>query len=421
MSFKPNWLAPLLFLFATSLLFSISFMELFATLLLIFVMVQIAKKPALLKTAFANPANNLHWILGALLLWTAISLVANGASLVKLMDLRWMLWLYLFFFCFSWYTLEPKSFKWLNIPIWISSVYAVIFFLSPYEPLKGPEFVVHNIGGFLRSGGFLGSPMTFGNAMAPLFCFFLGLSWYFWNRREQNWIWILISTGGFLLSLLLSFTRGAWIGAFVGALVMVGFMSRKLVLVLIVATAILTAGLAHFSSEFRGRLATLTNVNAHENMGRQSLWRAHFEMVKDHPLLGVGYGKAKGHLDEYYERLDIPQDTVKSHAHNQPIHFAAGMGIPGVLLLVLFWLSLLVANFRLVQAIPVENPWHKALALGLLGSQVSFYILNQTEAAMEDSEVTYAWTFLMGILLYLLNRYNITCSFKSVCNRPGTA
>ncbi|MGE0632609.1 MAG: O-antigen ligase family protein, partial [Pseudobdellovibrionaceae bacterium] len=239
---------------------------------------------------------------------------------------------------------------------------------------------------------------TFANVIAPMFCFSIVVSFYYWKESLVGKKWVLLSCLGLGLSLLLTFTRGAWVGAFVGALLILGFYSWRWVVALIVTASVMGATLFYLSPEFQSRFTSIAEVNNSANMGRQALWKAHIEMIKDHPLFGVGYGAAKSNLDLYYDRLSIPQDTVKSHAHNQLLHFAAGMGIPGVFLLLSLWIYLLFFNWKLLMRIPKTQVWHRSLAVGLLGAQVCFYILSQTEATLEDSEVGYTWTLLIGLL-----------------------
>lgn len=397
-----NWLGIVFCLFASSLLFSISVMELFASILFIFCIYGIATKKIVLSKREVG-LFGVGIILAALFVWTGVSLYQNEKSLARLLDLRWMVWIYLFFICAKTVRFDAEKMKWFAIPILISTIYAVIFFLSPYEPLKGPEYTVHKIGDYLRTGGFLGSPMTFANVVAPIFCFSIGIAIYYLKNNLVGKKWVLISASGLGLSLLLTFTRASWIGAFIGALVIFSFYSWRWVLALIVAASLLFGGLFNFSPAFHKRMTSLTDVNDNANLGRQALWKAHFAMIKDHPVFGVGYGHAKSHLDEYYDRLEIPQDTVKSHAHNQLLHYAAGMGLPGAGLLLLLWISLLFLNWRLITKIPETETWKKTLAIAVLGAQISFYIFSQTEATLEDSEVGYTWTLLIGILFYLMS------------------
>jgi hypothetical protein len=154
----------------------------------------------------------------------------------------------------------------------------------------------------------------------------------------------------------------------------------------------------------RNRIASIWDPYHPSNTGRLSLWRAGWEMFKDHPVFGVG----DIDLREYYMKYKQPhQKEIQGHMHNNFMHVLVTLGIFGFLaVLFLFW-KIIAINFNIYNKVKNKN-FVSSYALGTLGAIAAFLLAGMTELNFGDHEIiTLVWfTIGLNIAFYFLNIQN---------------
>jgi O-antigen ligase len=180
--------------------------------------------------------------------------------------------------------------------------------------------------------------------------------------------------------LLVSFSRGAWLGAGAAALALAVRLPRRLwVGAALVGAAglagwgLLRAGLVpatiaarlgdlgEFTTVADVRGASITEANF-AIVERLAHWQAADGMAREHPWLGVGLGNY-GPVYPRYALVNWP--NALGHAHMIYLNLLAETGVIGLAAYLLLWLSVVGATLRVLarSAGPARG-----LALGLLGS-----------------------------------------------------
>lgn len=215
-----------------------------------------------------------------------------------------------------------------------------------------------------------------------LYGLLIAAAWLFFAPLPKRWRpQMEVLTGiacGLLIStaLLLSYTRSIWIAAFVGTIYLLWFWRRKLVLLAPVAVGI---GLLAAPPNIQERVDSMlhphgdTDSNGH----RIVCWRTGFEMIKAHPLLGLGPDVQKIKFYNYVPR-DIPWPLPTGsygHLHNLFIQYAADRGIPTMLLMVWFLIQIIVDAARKLRTLAPGRSierfiLHSAIAC-TIGSMIS--------------------------------------------------
>ncbi|MBI4318688.1 MAG: O-antigen ligase family protein [Chloroflexi bacterium] len=174
-----------------------------------------------------------------------------------------------------------------------------------------------------------------------------------------------------VISLALTFSLGAWLAVLLAMLFVAVVVGRRRLLWTLTGLAGLAAGgmalvpwlqIERISSHFGSEGTTAL---------RLYIWQASLNMLRDHPLLGVG-------LDNFlnqYPRYMLPaawREPYLSHPHNLVLDFWLRTGTLG--LLAALWLLgwLFVAGTRLYRRLP--DPLERALILGLLAGMVDFVV-----------------------------------------------
>lgn len=211
-------------------------------------------------------------------------------------------------------------------------------------------------------------------------------------RLKGWWLVWAAGTGGLMLvGLVMSWSRGAWLGlvAAVAAMIMavVARNGRVAVLgmlfALLLVYVLLAGGLSlvppsivqRFSdflpylgvADVRGAEITDANFAVLERMAH---WQTALEMWTDHPWLGVGIGN----YAPLYARYALPLWPLPlGHAHNYYLNIAAEAGVMGLLSYLLLWGAALIHSWRAAYR---ATGWLWGVALGVLGVLVHLSVHN---------------------------------------------
>lgn len=99
---------------------------------------------------------------------------------------------------------------------------------------------------------------------------------------------------------------------------------------------------------------------------RLRLWESSLEMLRDHPLLGVGLDNFLYLYRDRYVKRDVIQEAALNHPHNALLDWWTRLGLPGVAL----FLVLVAGNLRAGWTAIGRGPPDRALAVAALGMQV---------------------------------------------------
>ncbi len=202
-------------------------------------------------------------------------------------------------------------------------------------------------------------------------------------------LWTALVMPALIVALAFTLTRSVWIGTLVGVGVLFVLKARRLLAVLplvallaiILAPAVVTA-----------RMYSVFDVNDPSNRDRFAMLRSGVEMIRDHPLTGVGPDMVKTLYADYRQPWAVNELNV--HLHNVPMQIAAERGIPALLI----WLAFIgfVARDLLRRLKTSRHPSLAAAGLAALAAMLSAGIF---EYNFGDSE------FLMLFLVLITLPY----------------
>ncbi|MGI5858146.1 MAG: O-antigen ligase family protein [Tepidanaerobacteraceae bacterium] len=153
----------------------------------------------------------------------------------------------------------------------------------------------------------------------------------FWSSGKFRQKWLLAVVLGVLtLCLILTFSRGAWVGLAVSVFAF-ALLKEPRLLVLIVVLAILAP--MFLPSVVTNRIASIGSLEDSSNAYRVTIWIAALRMTKDYWLNGVGLGLVA--FSRVYRDYMIAGASAV-HAHNLYLQVGLEMGIIG--LFALLWM-----------------------------------------------------------------------------------
>jgi len=186
-----------------------------------------------------------------------------------------------------------------------------------------------------RIRGFMSHWMTFSGQ--ELYVLLLVAAFLLFAPDTRKWRWVSIP--GTLIvgiSLVLSDTRSIWIAAIVAGFYLLWCWRKwaALSLPVMLALALLVAPAA-----IKERVSSLIHPNGQldSNQHRFIVWRTGWQMIKAHPIVGVGPEEIrKDAVFKAYLPADIHlplPDGDYQHLHSIYIHYAAECGLPAALFL----------------------------------------------------------------------------------------
>lgn len=195
-----------------------------------------------------------------------------------------------------------------------------------------------------------------------------------WGKGRRRWLYgaALVPVTAVLV---LSFSRGALLLGLPAAILVMGWLAggrfRRLGLALVVVVALELIPLLRVP-----RFATLLDMSGGTTFFRLKLWRSSLQMIREHPLFGVGPGNF---LNAYRTRYVLPaawEEFNLEHAHNLVLDHWTRLGVLGVVaglgVQIAFWRRVRRRERRDPMTLGIAGGMAALLAHGLVDNAVFF-------------------------------------------------
>ena len=240
-----------------------------------------------------------------------------------------------------------------------------------------------------RISGFMSHWMTFSGQQLFILLMIGAFLLYAPPRRERWWLWLPCGVVAGL-ALILSDTRSIWLAALAGGFYLLWRWSRwaAVAMPVVVGLGLLVAPVA---VQRRAISIVKPEKETDSNQHRIVCWCTGWEMMKAHPLLGLGPEEIakpaifERYIPSYIQR-PIPMGFY-GHLHNIYIQYAAERGIPAALILTL---TLLGALWRFRQALlllPPGRSYRRFILEWAMASLIGVMVSGVFELNLGDSEV----------------------------------
>jgi O-antigen ligase len=233
-----------------------------------------------------------------------------------------------------------------------------------------------------RATGALGHWMTFSGVELLVWCATIPAIPYL----SRKWIAAFSVIGA---AIILSNTRGVWLGAVAGLTVAAFGLPRRVLIAVLVPIVIVAVAASPFiyrrvSMTFDSTLATNYSRLAYLSVGTG--------MIKDHPLFGVGPGRIDDEFPNHYTGTEIGTFYI-GHLHNNILQIAAERGL---LCLATFLWFLVELCRSLLLVMKKAAGVARSVALGSLAALTGFVVSGMTEYNFMDSEVLVLMLFIVS-------------------------
>lgn len=209
------------------------------------------------------------------------------------------------------------------------------------------------------------------------------------------------------LGITLSFTRAAWVSLVV-VLPLAGVLWARrrgswrslvlpAVLAAMVAAIMFAAGATRNLSRHAESVGEVENVS---NLERVNRWIAAWEMTKDHPLLGVGYGAYALAYPEYRRKLVVTEVSyLYMGPHSEPLRLLSETGIAGLAAALWFLAAAAGTGLRVFRS--AADPGIRLLSLSIVAGLATYAIHGIFNSYLGYDKVTVPFWIGLGVIAAL--------------------
>ena len=233
----------------------------------------------------------------------------------------------------------------------------------------------------------------------------IGLTLFYFKGKKKLFMAFISALG--ILGLYTTFSRGAGLGLYLGILFLSIAKKNKLLTVFLITAFIIFPFVMPAKIKQWAKDVNYNPIVFLCNQDRLSIYANTVNMIKYHPLIGVGvntfsrnYGKYKTESAEKYAHTP---DGI--YAHNIYLHMAGEVGLLG--LAAFFWFLFVLFRQGYKAYIKLNDDYLKIIAISLLACFLSFLINGLTETSLYNSRVAMVFWYLIGVSL-VLNKFRNT-------------
>ena len=248
-------------------------------------------------------------------------------------------------------------------------------------------------------GGWLG--LGHPNTFAALLLMTMPI-WFFAVSHLRHGIRRLVAEvaviNGFL-GILFTYSRAAWGGSMLGV-GLVGLADRKSlkrIFLFSIIFAVAAQTLILFTTDMNLVEVIANRIKQLESSdfsARPQIFASAIQVIKTHPLLGVGLGAFRAHAPAG------PQGWVATHAHNAYLQYATDVGIPAALVFVTLLARILAMSVRNLRAIG-RLPGYGFIALGSCCALIALTVQGMVEQVFHHRMLGFGFYALVAIVVAL--------------------
>ncbi|HDP70072.1 MAG TPA: hypothetical protein ENN38_04595 [Actinobacteria bacterium] len=203
-----------------------------------------------------------------------------------------------------------------------------------------------------------------------------------------------------LFSLVLTYTRGSWLGLAVGLVIFALIVEKRLLWF-----GVLLSPLVFKLPGVASRIVSMFDISGGTVACRLRLWNVVFKIISENFLFGIGIGNYLTAFTHYvFKYPELSVGYVQYGAHNSYLTLLAEVGIFGLLA----FLGVIVVIFKLGYCFTrrVKNDKFSVYIMGGILASLSAFLVNgfTSNSLLHPRAAVFFW-FLAGIALVLIYNY----------------
>ncbi len=220
----------------------------------------------------------------------------------------------------------------------------------------------------------------------------VALFWYntgFWKKML-----FLGTTLINVLAMLLTLSRGGWLGFAASALTYILLVDRRFLLLSIPAAL----GIVYLLPQtILNRLLSIANTNDSSSSYRFKIWQISTEVIRDNWLVGVGFGYIPFKIAFGKYTRTMPTQ----HAHNTILETLAELGVVGFLAFIFF--LFLIFKYAILSRRDSEDKYLNLMMAGVVSGLVAVLTHGLVESVLYLPKIIISFWLLIALILTIEN------------------
>jgi O-antigen ligase len=247
--------------------------------------------------------------------------------------------------------------------------------------------------GVARIRGFYGSPNNLALFLGRLLP--LALALVGWLERGRRRAFYGLAFALISAALALTYSRGALFLGVPASLLFVTALRGRRALLVTIALLLLSGAILFFLAGPTRMISTL-NLEQGTTFFRLQLWQSSWNMILDHPVLGVGLDNFLYHYRTYYVLPTAWEEFDLSHPHNLVFDFWLRLGFLGLVVLVWLLIAFFRRGWRAYGRLPEGRD--RLLVLGLMGGMVGAVAHGLVDNAFFLVDLAFAFMLALALV-----------------------
>ncbi|HNX81559.1 MAG TPA: O-antigen ligase family protein [Candidatus Omnitrophota bacterium] len=285
-----------------------------------------------------------------------------------------------------------------------------------WQVITGKDFIRHyapviNLGIVRATASFKDSNLLgiYLSAVTPLF---IGLSLFFYKGKKLFIVSLVTVLAG--AGIFLTYSRPTYLALCIVILLFALIRKSKPLITILLCALIIAPFATPRQVKEWARSVDYNPVRFMCNDDRIAIYRNSIQMIRQHPIIGVGANTFMKNYARYKENPEYRNvvTTDYAYAHNNFLHMTGETGFLGLGVFLVF----LVLLFKEAAAIYKRqtNSYTAILSLSLTTCLASFLINGLTESSLYYARIAGIFWFLIGFLL-ALGRHGFTDEKNTCC------
>lgn len=243
------------------------------------------------------------------------------------------------------------------------------------------------VGSFLQNSNNLGAYL--------IFFVFISINMIFISKNNKKKILYILSTIIILIGIILCGSRNALLALMLGILILILCYDKKYMI-----WGVLLVILLLIVPISRNRIMQVFDMK--QNSSRVKIWKTSIYMIKDKPILGIGYENFHEaypiYFSQHKKELYVSIDYRPLHPHNMFLKFQTELGILGTIAIILFLITCIRLLIRVINK--SNNKFIKKNGKSLSTSFIVFQAMNLLDCYYGIPKLMITMFVFLGIIQF---------------------
>jgi len=196
-----------------------------------------------------------------------------------------------------------------------------------------------------------------------------------------------------MICLVLTWSRGAWIGLIISGVFSLLFIGHNWLAAGTLLLPVTVTGVMYLSSTVLSRLTSITNFSDSSTSYRIGIWKSTLAMLKDTFFYGIGVGS--GAFEAVFPYYALAGITRAEHAHSLYLQIMTETGVFTLLIFLVLVFFIIQKSLSFIKTATILK--NKHYAIGILTGIVAFLIMGLTDHVFYNYRICLLFWLIVGL------------------------